>query len=105
MGQEGTERARLVGVGRRQRETLRRLRQLGGGGMAGGWVRAQCVGHGVKCRLLAAPRVRVFSVLLYAGYSAVCAVGWCGECGCVGTVGMGVRGVVRGGWVRACRVC
>jgi hypothetical protein len=69
-----------------------------------GRVRAQCVGHGERCRLRAAgrtaPRLRGFPVLLYAGYSVVSAVGWCGAWGCVGTVDMGVRW-----WVGACILC
>jgi hypothetical protein len=43
----------------------------------------------------------IFPVLLHAGYSSVRVVGWCGEWSCAGTVHMGVRGVGRGGWVRA----
>jgi hypothetical protein len=62
-------------------------------GCGGGWVRAQCVGHGVKCRLRAAPRLCVFPVLLHAGYLVVCMVGWCGEWGCARTVDMVVREV------------
>jgi hypothetical protein len=58
----------------------------------GGQVCAQCVGHGERCRLRAAPHLREFSVLLRVGYSAMCAVGLCGIWGCVGTVDMGVRG-------------
>jgi hypothetical protein len=41
-----------------------------------GWVRAQCVycvGHGVRCRLRTAPRLREFPVRVHAGYSVVCA--------------------------------
>jgi hypothetical protein len=40
----------------------------------GGQVRAQCVGHGERVRLRAAPLVRGFPVHTRAGYSAMCAV-------------------------------
>ncbi len=53
---------------------------------------AQCVGRFGRGRLRAAPRMRVFPVLLRAGYSAVCVVGLCGKCDGVGTVDMGVLG-------------
>ncbi len=61
-------------------------------------VRAQCMGRGVRCRLRTL--LRVFLVRLHAGYSAVCAAGWCGAWGCAGAVDMGVRGSdVICGWV------
>jgi hypothetical protein len=51
----------------------------------GGWVRAQCVGHGVRCRLRAAPRMREFPVLLHATQ-------WCTRWDGV------VRGAALGSW-------
>ncbi len=71
-----------------------------GWGAMGG-ERAQCVEHSVRCRLRAAPLLRGSPMYMPACYSAMCAVGCCGVWGCVGTVDMGVRGVGRGGQVRA----
>jgi hypothetical protein len=65
----------------------------------GGRVRAQCVGHGVSCRLHAAPCSHRFPVLLHAGYSAVCAAGWCGKWGGARALNMDVREVGWGGRV------
>ncbi len=75
-----------------------------GRGVVGGWVHSvfTVFVHGVRCRLRIAPLLREFPVLLHAGYSAVCAVGWCGKFDGVRTVDMGVRGSgVMGGWARS----
>jgi hypothetical protein len=67
---------------------------------SGGQVCAQCAGHGVRGWLRAAPRMRGFLMHVRAGYSGVCAAGWCGKWSCAGAVHMAVRGGGGGGMCR-----